>query len=155
MICLNCGAETTNPKFCSKTCSAQYNNKRFPRRDRARNSCEKCGAEARSRRRFCDKCNPMNGADWTKRTLSYVRSFLDYNARIRQLARRAYEKSSKPKKCARCGYTKHIEICHIRSIQDFPDDTPISVINSLDNLVALCPNCHWEFDHGLLSSDLL
>jgi hypothetical protein len=23
-------------------------------------------------------------------------------------------------------------------------------VNSLDNLVGLCPNCHWEFDHGLL-----
>jgi hypothetical protein len=32
----------------------------------------------------------------------------------------------------------------------FPLDTPISVVNSLDNLVGLCPNCHWEFDHGLL-----
>jgi hypothetical protein len=23
-------------------------------------------------------------------------------------------------------------------------------VNSLDNLVGLCPNHHWEFDHGLL-----
>jgi predicted HNH restriction endonuclease len=23
-------------------------------------------------------------------------------------------------------------------------------VNALDNLVGLCPNCHWEFDHGLL-----
>jgi predicted restriction endonuclease len=23
------------------------------------------------------------------------------------------------------------------------------VVNSLDNLVGLCPNHHWEFDHGL------
>jgi predicted restriction endonuclease len=23
-------------------------------------------------------------------------------------------------------------------------------VNSLDNLLGLCPNCHWEFDHGLL-----
>jgi len=28
MNCLNCNKETTNPKFCSKSCSASYNNKR-------------------------------------------------------------------------------------------------------------------------------
>jgi hypothetical protein len=25
------------------------------------------------------------------------------------------------------------------------------VVNSLENLIALCPNCHWELDHGLHS----
>lgn len=28
MNCLKCGKETTNPKFCSKSCAASYNNKR-------------------------------------------------------------------------------------------------------------------------------
>jgi hypothetical protein len=37
-----------------------------------------------------------------------------------------------------------------RSVVSFPGDTALSVVNSLDNLVGLCPNCHWEFDHGLL-----
>jgi hypothetical protein len=32
-------------------------------------------------------------------------------------------------------------------ISSFADDTPIDVINAPDNLLALCPNCHWEFDH--------
>jgi hypothetical protein len=27
MKCLNCGSETTNPKFCSRSCSASYTNK--------------------------------------------------------------------------------------------------------------------------------
>lgn len=30
-LCLNCGKETTNPKFCSKSCAACYNNKRRTR----------------------------------------------------------------------------------------------------------------------------
>jgi hypothetical protein len=38
----------------------------------------------------------------------------------------------------------------MRSLTSFPLDTPIAVVNDLDNLVGLCPNCHWEFDHGLL-----
>ncbi|MBI2976429.1 MAG: HNH endonuclease, partial [Chloroflexi bacterium] len=73
------------------------------------------------------------------------------NAWIRKLARRAYYNSGKPQSCFRCGYSLHLEVCHIRPIQDFSEDTPMSVVNSLDNLVALCPNCHWELDHGLLS----
>jgi predicted HNH restriction endonuclease len=27
----------------------------------------------------------------------------------------------------------------------------MSDVNNLDNLIALCPNCRWELDHGLLS----
>lgn len=49
--------------------------------------------------------------------------------------------------CAHCGYDKHIQICHIKAISSFDEDTLISVVNSKDNLIALCPNCHWEFDH--------
>jgi hypothetical protein len=52
--------------------------------------------------------------------------------------------------CKNCGYDRHVEICHIRPINSFPEDTPVAVVNDLSNLVALCPNCHWEFDHGLL-----
>lgn len=151
MNCLNCGTETLNPKFCSKSCAAQYNNRQFPKRERQVFFCENCGREASYRRRFCADCNPNNGANWGTRTLAFVRTFLDYHARIRQLARRTYYNSGRPKHCANCGYTKHLEICHIRPIQDFPEETPIAEVNSLDNLVALCPNCHWEFDNGMIS----
>ena len=50
----------------------------------------------------------------------------------------------------RSGYDKHYEVCHIKAVSDFSEDTPITVINHIDNLVALCPNHHWEFDNGLL-----
>lgn len=32
MICLQCGRETNNPKFCSKSCAASYNNPLYPKR---------------------------------------------------------------------------------------------------------------------------
>lgn len=32
----------------------------------------------------------------------------------------------------------------------FSMDSLISEINSLENLIYLCPNCHWEFDNELL-----
>jgi predicted restriction endonuclease len=49
--------------------------------------------------------------------------------------------------CEKCGYDKHVEACHIKPISSFPDDTPIDIVNDTSNIIALCPNCHWEFDN--------
>jgi len=49
--------------------------------------------------------------------------------------------------CCKCGYDKHFEVCHIKPISSFPPDTLLIDINHPDNLMALCPNCHWEFDN--------
>lgn len=46
-----------------------------------------------------------------------------------------------------CDYDKHVQVCHRRAISDFPLDTPLSVVNAIDNLIVLCPNHHWEFDN--------
>jgi hypothetical protein len=81
-------------------------------------------------------------ADWSEHPAAR-------HARLRQHARRLYN-AVRPYRCVRCGYDKHIEVCHKRALTSFPSDTPIAVVNDLDNLVGLCPNCHWEFDHGLL-----
>jgi hypothetical protein len=69
--------------------------------------------------------------------------------KIRRAARTVINNAIHPndRKCSKCGYDKHIEVCHIKSIKDFDLETPISVINSLDNLMLLCPNCHWEKDY--------
>jgi hypothetical protein len=32
--CLNCSSETTNPKFCCRSCSAALNNRLFPKREK-------------------------------------------------------------------------------------------------------------------------
>lgn len=72
-------------------------------------------------------------------------------AKIRGYGRVIYDKSTKPKLCINCGYNKHYEVCHIVAIKDFPDAATMSEVHALDNLIALCPNCHWEFDHGMLT----
>ena len=50
-------------------------------------------------------------------------------------------------KCSRCPYSKHVEVAHIKAIASFSEDTLLSVVNHPDNLVVLCPNCHWELDN--------
>ena len=59
-------------------------------------------------------------------------------------------KSNRPQACAVCGYDAHYEVCHIRPITDFHPPDFVAQVNELSNLVALCPNHHWEFDHGKL-----
>ena len=52
-------------------------------------------------------------------------------------------------KCTSCGYDKHVEIHHIKSISSFIVDSTATLydVNNPDNLVYLCPNCHWEIDN--------
>ncbi|MFW9927963.1 MAG: HNH endonuclease [Candidatus Thorarchaeota archaeon] len=38
----------------------------------------------------------------------------------------------------------------MRSVADFDDSESVKDCNAPTNLVGLCPNCHWEFDNGLL-----
>lgn len=66
-------------------------------------------------------------------------------------AKKKYIKSGRILSCAICGYDKHVEIAHIKSVSSFNDDATIREINSIDNLIALCPNHHWEYDNGLLN----
>lgn len=74
------------------------------------------------------------------------------NARsaIQKHARTVFFNSDIPKECLKCGYNKHIEVAHIKSVSSFSDDTYISKINEISNLIALCPNHHWEYDNNLL-----
>lgn len=57
--------------------------------------------------------------------------------------------------CSCCFFKKGVQICHIIPINSFDENTPLNVVNSLDNLILLCPNCHWLFDHGYNSIEKL
>lgn len=148
--CLACGKKTTNPKFCSRNCAAKHNNTVAPKRLKKPKFCKYCGVKLEEDRRVCANCTPY--VDWSKRTLGEVRQAAKYqpNAQARDVARQEFKKSKRPAVCQNCGYSKHIEVCHIIAVKDFPPETPMSVVNGINNLVALCPNCHWEFDHGVL-----
>ncbi len=152
MKCKYCGQTTTNPNFCSRSCAASYNNQKYPKRTKKQKFCKLCGLLIIGRRTTCDACNPFC-VDWSSFTLGDIRTraLYQHSARVRQLARTIYRQSNKPKQFAICAYDKHYEVCHIKPIKDFSDNTLISQINDIDNLVALCPNHHWEFDNGFLT----
>jgi hypothetical protein len=67
---------------------------------------------------------------------------------IRKNAASILQASKQKPECKVCGYAKYVEVCHIKSVSEFTDDALLGEINSLDNLVYLCPNHHWEFDNN-------
>lgn len=55
--CKNCNVKTKNKKFCSKSCSASYNNKGVRRHGREDNICMNCGNTTRNKKFCSNKCS--------------------------------------------------------------------------------------------------
>ena len=158
MKCLNCEEETINPKFCSRSCSASYNNVKFPKRTIKR-KCTQCDCVVRNyRSKLCEEHwqeHLKNKRDAIEnKTIGEYRNTVksaglhrsSIHANIRGLAG-SWFKHLKAKPCAKCGYDKHVELCHIKSMSSFPDSALVKVVNNRKNIIQLCPNCHWEFDN--------
>lgn len=149
-------------KFCSRSHAASYNNVRRLRKKRSvkdKGICERCGVTIRYKRdsytgrnvkrKYCEQCHR------TRRVGCYTKGELrnrshSYRTWITRNARVTYVSSGRALACAVCRYSLHVDICHIRGVADFSADALVREINALENLIALCPNHHWEFDHRLL-----
>jgi ribosomal protein L40E len=109
--------------------------------------CPVCYGPKSYNARTCRSCRygPLG-----KRTLGELREkrgTFAFHAKLRGLARTAYKR---PLACAACGYDRHVDICHIRDVADFPPEATVDEVNDPSNLIALDKRCHWEFDHGYL-----
>lgn len=82
--------------------------------------------------------------------ISDRKNYQSYRSSVRRLAEKVYTDSGRKKVCAICGYDKHVEIAHVKAVSEFDDSATIAEINSIDNLIALCPNHHWEYDNGII-----
>ena len=63
------------------------------------------------------------------------------------------QESGREPKCAICGFSEHVEACHIKPISSFPLDTKIREVNDSGNLIYLCPNHRILLDRGKLSKE--
>jgi len=173
-LCLNCKtpilcnegkylSDIKKKKFCNHSCASIYNNTLFPKRNKKDCYCKECNSLINNKKRekgkgylirtVCDECLSKRKFfhNYTKKQVYESNKIPHYGkTSITKDARITYKESDKPKKCIYCGYDKHYEVCHIKAISDFEDDDLVSTINSIDNLIALCPNHHWEFDKGIL-----
>ena len=163
MNCINCNSETSNEKFCSLSCSAAFNNKKHPKRKAASERmcmyCRNIKSTKVMKGRVCNDCrkeqenkklqyrNTTIGEMRTKYESSGVHRSWWYSE-IRKLAKTMNR--HREKKCQICGYDKHINYAHVKPISKFSDSVTLEEINKESNIMILCPNHHWEFDHNLL-----
>lgn len=156
--CLECGEETGNPKFCSRSCAGSYNNRKYPKRKLEQAICVRCEQPFekhtwKNRKSLCPACRKKKNEYWDTLKLGDIRSgeglYRQYG-RVRDAARNLAKRLGLLDRCQICGYDKHVEVCHKKSISEYEDTTSISTINDPSNFLILCPNCHWEFDHGML-----
>lgn len=175
--CLNCDSvirvigkqkvpQVRCKKFCDRSCAAKYNNAKYPQRTKKRFvECRECNTEVEckklpdnrgySRRNFCDLCrwSETRRATLRRTKKNIFESHSTWNgaaAFIRKHARRVFDKSGIPHRCAICGYEKHIHVSHIIEVSSFPESSTVAQMNSIDNLAPLCPTHHWEFDNNKL-----
>ena len=130
-------SEVKRKIFCNKTCSVRHNNKfRQNKNDKVK-------------KEYTEKYSYLNGV--TKKKFFEIKGiYYKFRAEIRKHAQWIYKKNNGEQNCKICGYNKHIQVCHIKSVSSFDDDSLITEINSFENLVGLCPNHHWEYDNGFL-----
>ncbi len=147
--CFYCGKLTKNPKFCSRTCSAIVNNKLKLKRP-PQGRCKICQIPITTRHRYCTDCRPSPTIDLNRpiNEMFYAANRAGRFTGIREHAKKSIK--HRQQSCQNCSWDIHVECCHIKSIASFPPDTPIGIVNHPDNLILLCPNCHYCFDNGLL-----
>lgn len=154
--CLCCGKSFKikwgDQRFCSQSCGATVTNQKRV----VQKACKECGEPHKRHSDYCSlACRRLA---WQKAKLLQWESLAyegDYRAatfnKIRYWARTLYlEVYELPRACAICGYSKHIQVAHVRAISSFPPTATLAEVNAPLNLVALCPNHHWEFDHNTL-----
>lgn len=145
-----------NRKYCSTSCAAITTNKASPKRVRTKTcKTEYCDEKIPSKNSYCENCRSnrtKSYKDNLTKTVGELRNDQSYQAHsyLRNIARLCYKEYGKEFVCYECGYDLHVEICHIKDLYKYSDDSLVSDTTKEDNLVALCRNHHWEFDHGYL-----
>lgn len=139
--------------FCDQSCAAKYNNRMFPKR-RLKKQCKLCETYIIAKSTYCKEC--YEDLDKFKDVTLAQSMDLDGKrsavySKVRGKARTIYKNTKNNEICENCGFAHHIEISHIKAICTYPEDTMLSIINSIDNLIGLCPNCHWLLDNEKLT----
>lgn len=148
--CLCCGEETTNPKYCSRSCAAKESNQSAPKRKRTAwksSECKGCGKAFEYRKKqsqglYCsNRCqHDFQKNELVKSWLSSDFSGTQESGRL-SVGIRNYLIEKANHCCSECGWNKvnpvsgkcPLEIDHIDGNAE--NCRP-------KNLRVLCPNCH-------------
>ena len=150
--------------FCSQSCAASFNNSIRKRSVKEKNKIRKqkikkrhfcvCGSKKSHDAQFCIKCRRTTDIkNVLKKTLKEKTG--KGNARVkysmvRKIASRVLELSNIKKECKICEFNICVEVCHIKPIHKFKEADLLSKINSITNLIYLCPNHHKMLDKKII-----
>jgi hypothetical protein len=148
--------EFTN-HYCSRKCACgEASRIRWKNHIPDYNKCPKCGKRINYRTKFCQSCFNLGQKEENKNITiiqlkeKYKNKFNGwYSSEIRNY-NRVWNRHLLDLGCQVCGYNKHIELCHIKSIKSFNGNSTMKEVNHEKNNLVLCPNHHWEFDSGIL-----
>lgn len=163
-ICRHCSTEfeksVEHQIYCSSACLNRASQKRW--KMKTKKKCPTCDEMIMKKSRKCRQCaaNDRAGDDIKKMTIGEYQSrgsIIDKhpswkNSHIRGFAR-SWNKNLLSIGCQKCGYSKHVEIAHIKPVSSFSDNSTLWEVNCPENIFILCPNCHWEFDNRLISQN--
>lgn len=137
-------AEIRKKRFCNHKCAKLF----YPAKiERKYYHCRICQKSTR-KDTICRECINKKVLNSTKEVLfSSRKNWQSARSDIQRTARKIYNLSNRPKECEICKYNLHYEVCHIKPVSEFPNEATIQEINAIENLKALCPNHHWEFDN--------
>ena len=148
MDCLNCGEYTDNPKFCSRNCSAIFNNKLYPKRiNNNKFKCMWCGVDIKRDNACCSReCRKLYNIysyinKWMLHLENGMRGKSSVSTNVKYFLYNIYNNS-----CQKCNWgiihpntgIVPLDIHHIDG----------NCLNSYyENLELLCPNCHHLTDN--------
>lgn len=148
-LCNQCGQETNNPAFCSRSCSAKYNNHKFPKRknkDLATINCVECKAlfkMTRASQKYCtNNCKFIHIQKTRDEQIIQNKGFSENatNLTIRQFLIRQHGNY-----CMICGLDANDWQC--KKLTLIVDHVNGDCKNQkLDNLRIVCPNCDSQLD---------
>lgn len=152
-----CGNKKQKRNVQCKRCSnIMKNNERFGEFDRRK--CPKCCGEKKRQADCCLKCK--KDERWTSIMEKSLNETMYHNSAsravynsVRKYAREHLIREGVRKECVVCGYDICLDVSHFKPIMEFGKDEKLKVVNSLSNIMYLCPNHHKEFDKKKISED--
>ena len=154
----NVAVKNNAKQVCSRKCN--YDLQRIERGLTVK-CCKRCNEVINSKYEYCALCRSYNKQIVLGYTIAQIKELykdktsMAVAAKIRGYGATIYNRSTRPKYCVNCYYSRHYEVCHIRQVKDFPETATMAEVHALDNLIALCPTCHWQLDHGMLDVDTI